>query len=380
MPTTLRNVRLAGEDLQDHRHVCALVDGPDDTYELLLPFIADGLENGDRAVHLVNPEARDAHLARLTAFGIDVAGAVTSGQLVVRTWADSDLRGGGIDRAAQIAWLRLVFSEGRRLGFPATRAIGMMGWAADHVPEGDLLRYEAGVSSVVAKQPDVFVCAYDLRRQTARTIADVLGAHPVAVVGGTLRVGGGPSPTSPRERLVLAASRLFDETGIQSTGVDSIIRSAGVAKATFYRHFPSKEDLVVAWLRDPSTRWVDRLRGQLEASRPAPVDAIPLFFDLVADWMESADHRGCPYLNTTVEITDPRHPARLVAGEFLHDVERYLGSLAAAAGYRHPQSLATQLHTVLAGSIVLAVARRSTAPAVTAREAAMALLAAAERA
>jgi AcrR family transcriptional regulator len=380
MPPTLRTIRLAGDDLRDHRHVCALVDGPDDAYELLIPFVADGLEQGDRAIHLVDPRARDAHLSRLAASGIDVGSAVATAQLDVRTWSDSYLRGGRFDRPGQIALLKQVFAEGRALGYPKTRAIGMMEWALDGVEAHELLRYETGVNDLLRKLPDVILCAYDLRRHSARTIAEVLGVHPVAVVGGVLRVGNGPARASARDRLVAAASQRFHETGIQSTGVDSIIEAAGVAKATFYRHFPSKEDLVVAWLRDPSTRWIDRLRVQVEASRPEPVEAIPLFFEAVAEWLESEDYRGCPYLNTAVEIPDPTHPARLVVREYLQDVEDYLSGLAIAAGYRHPQLLATELQTLLAGSITLAVARRSSAFAVTAREAAIGLLAAAERA
>jgi AcrR family transcriptional regulator len=379
MPTSVRTVRLAGEDLRDHRHVCALVDGPDDAYELLIPFLVHGLQQGDRALHLVDPKARDSHLARIAQAGIDVPAATASHQLEVRTWTDSYLLGGRFDRSAQIALFKRAFADGRALGYPMTRAIGMMEWALEDVTAADLLRYEAGINDLLRKLPDVVVCTYDLRRHSARTIAEVLGVHPVAAVGGVLRVGQGSAPASARDRLVAAASHLFHERGIQGTGVDSIIDAAGVAKATFYRHFPSKDDLVVAWLRDPSTRWLDRIRSQVEASGPEPVEAIPLFFEAVAEWLELEDYRGCPYLNTAVEIADPAHPARLVVREFLQDVEDYLSGLAAAAGYRHSRMLAIQLQTLLAGGIMLSVARRSSAFAVTAREAAMSLLAAAER-
>jgi AcrR family transcriptional regulator len=380
MPPTLRTVRLAGEDLHDHRHVSALVDGADDAYLLLIPFVADGLEQGDRAVHLVDPRAREAHLSRMAASGIDVATAIASRQLDVRTWTESYLRDGRFDRPAQVAMLRQVFAEGRALGYPRTRAIGMMEWALVGVEPDDLAQYEVAVGELLGKLPDIIVCAYDLRRHSARTIAEVLGVHAAAVVGGVLREGHGTARPSARDRLVAAASRLFHQAGIQSTGVDSIIDAAGVAKATFYRHFPSKDDLVVAWLRDPSTRWIDRVRAQVEASRPEPVEAIPMVFKLVADWLEAEDYRGCPYLNSAVEIGVRSHPAAAVIREFLQDVEDYLAGLAAAAGYQERLSLAAELQTLLAGSISLAVARRSSASAMAAREAAIRLLAAAERA
>jgi AcrR family transcriptional regulator len=379
MPTTPTTARLAGQDLADHRHVCALVDGPDDAYELLTPFILDGFERGDRALHLVDPDVLDAHLARLADAGIDVPAASASHQLDVRTWTDSSRLGGRFDRPAQIALLRRACAEGRQLGYPMTRVVGMMEWAIQDVTADDLLRYEVGLNGVLRNVPDIIVCAYDLRRHSARTIAHVLGAHSAAVVGGVLRVAHGTARASARDRLLAAAAHLFHEAGIQATGIDAIIREAGVAKATFYRHFPSKEDLVVAWLRDPSTRWLDRLRAQVEAGRPEPEDTIPLFFDAVGEWLETEDYRGCPYLNTAAEITDPARPARLVVREFLQDVQDYLGGAAAAAGYREPQVLAAQLHTLLAGAITLTVAWRSPATAVAARDAAKELLASAER-
>jgi AcrR family transcriptional regulator len=379
MPTTPSPVRLAAQDLGDHRHVCALVDGPDDAYALLMPFIADGLEQGNHALHLVDPERRDAHLVRIAESGVDVPAVVASGQLDVRTWTDSYLAGGRFDRPAQIALLRRAFSEGRSLGYPLTRVIGMMEWALEDVTTASLLRYENGINDVLRNLPDIVVCTYDLRRHSARTIAEVLGAHPAAVVGGVLRTSHGTSQWSARDRLMAAAAHLFHESGIQATGVDAIIKTAGVAKATFYRHFPSKEDLVVAWLRDPSTRWLDHIRAQVEASHPEPEDVIPLFFEIVAEWLESEDYRGCPYLNTAVEIADLGHPAHLVVRQFLQDVEDYLGGALETAGYREPRILAAQLQTLLAGAIVLAVARRTSASAVAARDAALDMLATAER-
>ena len=381
MSTTPNTVRLAGEELGDHRHVCVLVDGPDEADPLLMPFIVEGLEQHDRVIQIVDPAIREAHLARLREGGIDVAAVTASGQLAIRTWADSYLRGGRFDRTAQLSYVKQSFLEGRDLGYRRTRYIGTMEWAADGENAGGLLGYESRLNDVVRRRPDIVVCAYDLNRHSARTIADVLGVHPAAIVGGALRESHGPAAGSPsaRDRLVTAASKLFHETGIQATGVDSIIEAAGVAKATFYRHFPSKDDLVVAWLRDPRTRWHDRVRAQVEESKATPDEAIPLFFEAVAEWLENEGYRGCPYLNTAVEITEPTHPALVVVHEYLQEVEDYITGLVAAAGYRNPRMLAIELQTLLAGAISLAVARRSGAFALSARDAAMSILAAAER-
>jgi len=381
MSTTANTVRLAGEALGDHRHVCVLVDGPEEAYLLLMPFIVDGLDQDDRVIQIVDPAVRDADLARLREGGIDVSAVMASGQLEVRTWADSYLRGGRFDRTAQLAYVKQTFLEGRDLGYGRTRYIGSMEWAVDGENSDGLLGYESRLNDVVRRRPDIVVCVYDLNRHSARTIADVLGIHPAAIVGGALRESHGPSAgsTTARDRLVTAASNLFHESGIQATGVDSIIEAAGVAKATFYRHFPSKDDLVVAWLRDPRTRWHDRVRARVEESRAAPDEAIPLFFEAVAEWLENEGYRGCPYLNTAVELTEPTHPALLVVLEYLQEVEDYITGLVAAAGYQNPRMLALELQTLLAGAISLAVARRSGAYALSARDAAMSILAVGER-
>jgi AcrR family transcriptional regulator len=379
MRTSLRPVRLAGEDLRDQRHVCALVDGPDDAYGLLVPFVLEGFQVGDRVVHLVDPGSRDGHLHRLTASGIDVAAAFASRQLEVRTWTESYLRDGRFDRSAQIAFLRRILDEGPGLGYPVTRVIGTMEWAVDAVDAGDLVEYETRLDELLRKRLDVVICAYDLGRHTAHAIVDVLGVHPIALVGGVLRRSGATSRASARDRLLAAAAQFFHEAGIHATGVDALVSSAGVAKATFYRHFPSKDDLVIAWLRDPRTRWLDHVRARVEAQGAQPGEVLPLFFDAVGEWLAAEGYRGCPYLNSGAEITDPTHPARAVIREFLQEVEDYLSGLIAAAGYRDSRMLAAELQALLAGAISLAVARGNGDSVLAAREAAVRLLAGAER-
>jgi AcrR family transcriptional regulator len=372
-------VHLAGEDLRDHRHVCVLADGERDAYATLMPFIVDGFAEGDRAFHMIDPELRDDHLQRLTASGIDVPAALASHQLEVLTWDDSYLLGGRFDRSTQLSLLRHVVEETAELGYRRTRLIGTTEWAVDAARARDLIGYEGHVDDVLRRLPDVFVCVYDVNRHSARTIADALGAHSASVVRGVVRTKQVSAPASARERLVAAASELFHRAGIQATGVDAIIASAGVAKATFYRHFPSKDDLVVAWLREPRTRWLDGIRTELDAAPVEPAERISRFFDAVAEWIESGDYRGCPYLNVGVEIIDPAHPARGIIEAYVQEVEDYLESLLRAAGYRDSRSLAAELQTLVAGAISLSVARRSRSPALMAKKAGLALLSAASR-
>jgi AcrR family transcriptional regulator len=374
-----RTVRLAGLELRDHRHLCALVDGPAALDPALMAFVLEGLAEGDRALHIVDPKERTAHLAALRTNGVDVDATMASRQLEVRTWTESYLRGGRFDRTAQLAFIRQVLADGRDRGFPLTRLIATMEWTIGAEVDTELAIYEARVNELLRKAPDVLICAYDLNRHSARTIADVLGVHAVALVGGVLRTNPAPTRASARDRLVAAAADLFAANGIQATGVDAIIEAADVAKATFYRHFPSKDDLVVAWLRDPAARWLDGVRARVEARGATGADAIPVLFETVADWLETGDYRGCPYLNTAAELMEPNHSARVVIREFLQEVEDYLADKLAVGGYEHPRMLARELQALLAGSITLAVARRSNASALSARDAAITLLASAPR-
>jgi AcrR family transcriptional regulator len=374
MPTALRPARLAGEEIREHRHVCALVDGPDDADRILVRFVIEGFEQGDRAFHIVDPELRDALLDRLGANGIDLDAAIASGQLEVRTWADSYVRGGTFDGAAQVEYIRRALDDGRQLGYPRTRLIGSTEWATDEETARALLAYEGRLDDYLRTVPDVVICTYDLNRHSARTIADVIATHPIALVGGVVRTNRSGATPSARERLLAAAAMLFQENGIQATGVDAIIEAAGVAKATFYRHFPSKDDLIVAWLRDPRARWFERVQARAKTSGAGPRDEILLFFEATAEWLETEGYRGCAYLNTSVEITDPAHPARVVIRETLDEIAAYLRERLTAAGYRDAEFLAMQLQALLAGAIALAVARRTGAYALTAREAAAHLL------
>src|SRR4029078_7056907 len=146
---------------------------------------------------------------------------------------------------------------------------------------------------------------------------------------------------------------MFSEVGVRATGVDTIIESAGVAKATFYRHFPSKDDLIVAWLRDPRTRWLDRIRIEGEADAVAPVGVIRAFFGAVAEWLEADGRRGCPYIGTALAMPDLAMPARAVIHEYLAEVETYLADRLVAAGVSDAEKLAGELHSLLAGAITL---------------------------
>lgn len=116
---------------------------------------------------------------------------------------------------------------------------------------------------------------------------------------------------SAREKILLSAHELFYLNGIRATGIDKIIAHASVTKVTFYRHFPSKNALILAYLDYRHVRWIQWFSGQLQrhsANGLPPADALVATLD---SWWQSPDFRGCAFLNATAEI-----------GEALPEVER----------------------------------------------------------
>lgn len=116
-----------------------------------------------------------------------------------------------------------------------------------------------------------------------------------------------PGASVARRRLLDAATRLFYAEGIRAIGIDRIIAEAGVAKATFYNHFPSKDDLVVAYIEEQ-----DQLGREAVAALPMqpPRKMIAAILGRISAAAVSGEYRGCPFLNAAAEYTDPTSPVR----------------------------------------------------------------------
>jgi len=113
---------------------------------------------------------------------------------------------------------------------------------------------------------------------------------------------------SARERLVEVASRLFYSEGIRAVGVDRVIAEAGVAKATLYAHFASKDELVAAYLARHSDRWATAVEERVAPRRWAPAASSPMAlaaFDVLAERAASPGYRGCPFINAAAEFPEP---------------------------------------------------------------------------
>lgn len=106
--------------------------------------------------------------------------------------------------------------------------------------------------------------------------------------------------SAPASRVLEAVDRLFYNQGYTATGINQIINEAGVARASFYQHFPSKKDLAVAYLEHRHDVWMKKLRDYLSV-RSTPGAQLEGLFDYLAEWLPSVDYRGCAFLNMASE-------------------------------------------------------------------------------
>jgi len=148
-------IRFAGAELDRYRHVCAFFRTADEEYRVMLPFIKDGFERGDRAFHIVDPKLRDEHVRRLRSIGIDENAAEQRGELELRNWEDAYLREGHFDEDRMLALIQEILDEGPRKGFRLTRLVAHMEWALEDRPGvDDLIEYEARLNYILPRYRD----------------------------------------------------------------------------------------------------------------------------------------------------------------------------------------------------------------------------------
>lgn len=182
-----------------------------------------------------------------------------------------------------------------------------------------------------------------------------------------------PAPTAA-ERLLDAASRLFYTRGVSNVGINEIIARAGVARMTLYHHFPSKDDLVKAVLearQRERAAWLERA-GAMATTPRLQILAV---FDLLDEWFQAPDYRGCPLLAATFELGGQLNAARPYAQAHHAATRLYFRQRLEEAGLQPAEELALQLHLLLEGAAVVAVVQDGRQAARQARAAAERLLA-----
>ena len=184
---TAAPISFAGSQLAETRHVCAFFNNEEEEYRVLLPFIKDGFECGHKAVHVVNPQQRSEHMKRLVEAGIDPPAAERSGQLELRTNTDTYLRDGQFDKDRMLQAFERIASGNAPGGFPLSRIVCRMDWAAKGSYIDDLIEFESRVNHIWEHHEDAVICTYYLGQFGGNTVIDIMRTHPMIIIGGILQ-------------------------------------------------------------------------------------------------------------------------------------------------------------------------------------------------
>src|SRR5690348_8701508 len=156
---------------------------------------------------------------------------------------------------------------------------------------------------------------------------------------------------SARERILDTAYELFSRHGTRAVGVDRIIAECGIAKMTLYRNFPSKDELILAFLDRRSERWTHAWL-ECEAARRGgdPAQRLLGVFDTFDGWFREEEYEGCSFINVMLEVSERDSPVRRSSVEHLEAIRTFLRGLATDAGIDDPDGFARQWHILMKGS------------------------------
>ncbi|NUU33069.1 TetR/AcrR family transcriptional regulator [Arthrobacter sp. C9C5] len=197
-------------------------------------------------------------------------------------------------------------------------------------------------------------------RPTPETSADDLPAPGVlatarsADVRGTGAAGAPPAGPDAEERILAAAYGLFSRRGIRDVGVTELIDTAGVAKATFYRHFRSKDDVVLAFLARRDQLWtLEQIIAGARARGTTPTQQLLAIFDVFADWFAREDFEACTFINVLLEMGSGHRLGR-ASIDYLARIRGHVRALAEEAGLDRADEFARSWHILMKGSIISA--------------------------
>lgn len=182
------------------------------------------------------------------------------------------------------------------------------------------------------------------------------------------------SITTPRDRILEVAEKLFYQNGIRAVGIDTIIAQSNVAKMTFYNHFKSKDLLVIEFLKRRDEMWRDWFVSTLQRLAPDVNDRPLAIFDALEERFSKKDFRGCAFINTMVEIADGDHAAHQVAAEHKTKVQALVRAYLSEAGVKKSDELSKAFLLLMDGAIITAVREQKPGSARAAKKIAATLL------
>lgn len=157
-----------------------------------------------------------------------------------------------------------------------------------------------------------------------------------------------------REEILIAAADLFYCKGFNQVSINEVIADSNVARRTFYRYFPSKDELIVEVMRFQAKRWLEWFEETLNQRASSPREKILTSFDVLREWFDSPNYHGCPFIKGALEIADVSHPVNQVVVMARQSVRTYIFKLALEAGISKPEVFSQQYLLLFGGSILMA--------------------------
>jgi AcrR family transcriptional regulator len=167
-----------------------------------------------------------------------------------------------------------------------------------------------------------------------------------------LRSASGEAMSEVRKRILDTASSLFYQHGIRAVGVDLVVLEAAVAKTSLYRYFPTKDDLIVAFLEREDHQFWSLWDSISVKHANAPESELQAHMHWIGERLGRSNYRGCPQINVAAEFAEPSHPARQVSQQHMQSLLRRLHAIAKRLDVRQPELLATQLAVLVNGAFV----------------------------
>ena len=179
---------------------------------------------------------------------------------------------------------------------------------------------------------------------------------------------------SKREQLIRSALELFSRKGYHAVGVDAISEKAGITKRTLYHHFKSKEELILAALRNYDERFRNDFMRSVEAKTQSPTGRLLAVFDVVEEWFNNKNISGCIFVGAMGEYPEEDTPIRHVCKESKKLTQEYIKGLVEKAGLQGADQLSGQIVLLIEGAITMAQVNNFSLSAFQAKEAAKVLI------
>jgi MEDS: MEthanogen/methylotroph, DcmR Sensory domain len=177
---------ICGHRLDEPTHICAFFDSREEEYSCLVPYFAEGLEQGEQVLSIRDATDHRGHLERLREAEVPVDKAMAVSQFKLMASEETYLKGECFEAERMFAMLNEALESGEK-SYTRVRACGEMSWALRNLSGTDqLMEYEARVNQLLPKHDCTLVCVYDVNKFSGRVLLDALSTHPHVVVNGKL--------------------------------------------------------------------------------------------------------------------------------------------------------------------------------------------------